>query len=246
MGRTTHPRPGRHVHASPEAPDAAAPYRRRESTVEDAMSVDATMPRVGGRAVVVGAGLAGTSAAAALARRFDEVVVGDRDGLAPGADPRRGVPQGRHAHLLLPGGLRGLDSLLPGFVDELEGRGAHLIGAPDFRFHLGGGRLAFGDPELAITGATRPLIEDVVRSRVTDLPGVGLLPGRDVIGLIGGPGGREVTGVLIRRRDEPTDTAPLHADLVVDATGRGSRSPRWLDDLGSPAPADERLDVGVH
>ena len=42
-------------------------------------------------------------AAAALSAVADEVVVLDRDELPDGPEHRKGLPQGRHAHLLMAG-----------------------------------------------------------------------------------------------------------------------------------------------
>ncbi|CAM5576343.1 NAD(P)-binding protein OS=Streptomyces tendae OX=1932 GN=GUR47_10255 PE=4 SV=1 [Streptomyces tendae] len=67
------------------------------------------------RAVVIGAGLSGMLAAAVLsAAGADEVVVVDRDELPDGPEHRRGLPQGRHAHLLMAGGLTAMEELLEG------------------------------------------------------------------------------------------------------------------------------------
>src|ERR1700719_5319395 len=79
---------------------------------------------LGKRAVVVGAGLGGLSAARVLADYFDEVIILDRDELPDGATPRPGVPQGKHPHALLGGGLKALEQLFPGFCNELGRAGA--------------------------------------------------------------------------------------------------------------------------
>ncbi len=49
---------------------------------------------------------------------------------------------------------------------------------------------------------------------------------------------------MIRRADDGVEEQ-LSADLVVDATGRGSRAPSWLSDLGFPAPTEDRLHVDL-
>jgi 2-polyprenyl-6-methoxyphenol hydroxylase-like FAD-dependent oxidoreductase len=49
---------------------------------------------------------------------------------------------------------------------------------------------------------------------------------------------------VIRRADGSAEEL-LEADLVVDATGRGSRSPVWLEELGYPRPAEDEVRVGV-
>lgn len=196
-------------------------------------------------AVVLGASMAGLAAAATLAPRFARVTIVDRDVL-PEAEARNGVPQGRHAHLLLPSGLQGLAELFPGILDDLQGRGAHIIGTPEIRFNLGGGRLALQDTDMSISAATRPLIEGVVRQRVQALPGVRVISGRAAGGLVTSPDRTRVTGVRLRPEKGSDTDEVLEASVVVDATGRSSRSPEWLSNIGYEAPEEERIRVGVH
>src|SRR5690348_9903515 len=82
------------------------------------------------RAVVVGGSLGGMLAASVLARHADLVTVVERDRLPDGPRPRTGVPQARHAHLLMSGGARAIEELLPGTVDRLLRAGAHRVGLP--------------------------------------------------------------------------------------------------------------------
>ena len=200
--------------------------------------------RIGDHAVVLGASVAGLAAAATLAHRFDTVTIVERDPIPPVGEGRRSVPQGRHAHLLLPAGLRALGQLLPGIESDLDEHGAHVIPAPEFRFNIGAGRLALSDDRLAITGATRPLLEGVIRTRVADLPKVTLLAGQSVNGLTATDDRGRITGVRLAAGSGADGTLP--ADLVVDATGRRSDSPAWLETFGYDAPDDERMEVGVH
>src|SRR5690606_29599354 len=37
----------------------------------------------------------------------------------------------------------------------------------------------------------------------------------------------------------------IDADLVVDACGRGSSSPAWLEGLGYARPEEERIEIGI-
>lgn len=202
-------------------------------------------------AVVLGAGMAGLAAAVPLADRYDRVTVVDRDVLPDEASPdgaraRPGVPQGRHIHLLVPGGLQRLGALLPDVVDDFAAAGADVIPSPGWRFHMGGGRVAVSDPSLRITGATRPLLEQVVRNRVLALDGVDLVEGWSARDLLTTDDRTAVTGVRLQSEADPQQERRFDADLVVDATGRGSAAPRWLADLGYPPPTEERLSVGVH
>lgn len=204
------------------------------------------MNRHGNHAVVLGASMAGLVHAVPLAERFDRVTLVDRDGLPERPETRGGVPQGHHIHLLVPGGLTRLEDLLPGVVGDLSDRGAHVIQAPEWRFHMGGGRLDLAGADFRITGATRPLIEDVVRDRVRALDGVEVLEGWAARELTTTEDRSRVTGVRLRSEADPAEERTLTADFVVDTTGRASRSPHWLAELGYPPPAEERLNVGVH
>jgi 2-polyprenyl-6-methoxyphenol hydroxylase-like FAD-dependent oxidoreductase len=203
------------------------------------------MTHVGEDAVVLGASLGGLAAAAALAERFHRVTVVERDTLPRSGGHRKGVPQGRHVHILLPAGRLGLDALLPGVVDDLRARDARVIHTTEVRFHIAGGSLLLDDTDLEIVGATRPLLESVVRDRVRAQPGVLFLEDHDARGLLTTPDRSRVIGVRLGSRDANA-VETLAADLVVDATGRSSRSPRWVSDLGYPSPDEERLQVGVH
>ncbi|WP_409331576.1 FAD-dependent oxidoreductase [Trujillonella humicola] len=194
--------------------------------------------RVAGTAVVVGASMAGLCAARVAAERFDRVVVLDRDGLPAGPDPRGRVPQGRHPHLLLVSGARILDRWFPGIVDELLSAGAvdvDLCG--DAHWYQEGGVMSRPRTALRSPSMSRPLLEHVVRRRVTALPRVTLRGGTTVVGLVTDASRTLVTGVRL-------DTgAALAADLVVDATGRQARSLGWLDELGFAPPAVSEVHV---
>jgi 2-polyprenyl-6-methoxyphenol hydroxylase-like FAD-dependent oxidoreductase len=119
-------------------------------------------------AIVVGAGLGGLSAARVLSDYFDEVMILDRDELPDDAIPRPGVPQGKHAHLLLAGGLKALENLFPGLGNELMRAGAEPID-PGFHSLIEvAGRdvwpqIKFGWSTYSMT---RPLIERVLRRQV--------------------------------------------------------------------------------
>ncbi len=199
---------------------------------------------VQGRALVVGGGIAGLLAARVLAEGHLEVQVLDRDDLEgrDASDPRRGVPQGRHIHALLPRGRRILEELFPGLTRELVDAGApcgDLLG--DARLHLGGHRLARADAGLTTVSVSRPLLEARVRARVAELPNVTFGSPADVLGLVTTPDGQRVRGVRILRRADDSAEEILDAAMVIDAMGRGSRTPRWLEQLGYEQPPEDRI-----
>ncbi|HEX4812600.1 MAG TPA: FAD-dependent monooxygenase [Nonomuraea sp.] len=189
-------------------------------------------------AVVIGASVAGLLAAAALSPIAERVTVLDRDEL-PGQDVhRRGTAQSRHAHGLLARGLEVMERLLPGLTAELTARGA--FGGDlqaDCRWINEGRRLARAPGGMPGLLVSRLLLEGQIRRRVSALPGVDVIGGRQVFGLA--HDGDRVTGVRL----VPGET--IAADLVVDASGRGSRLPSWLARLGFPAPEEERVQIDL-
>jgi len=199
------------------------------------------------RAVVLGGSLAGLLAARVLADHYTEVLVVDRDDvLAAGDDPRRGVPQGTQVHGLLLGGREAVERLLPGWTEGVTARGA-AVGdvSSQAAWWFPHGRLAQAPSGMDAVAASRPLIEGEVRRRVTALPNVTVRGRTDVAGITATADGTRITGARLVDRTPGAAATSVPADLVVDATGRGSRTPAWLADLGYPAPPEDRIDLGV-
>jgi 2-polyprenyl-6-methoxyphenol hydroxylase-like FAD-dependent oxidoreductase len=220
--------------------------RPRRATVAGMTEAEVTATQVGEHAVVLGGSLAGLASAAVVAQRFERVTIVERDGLPVTGQHRKGVPQGRHVHVLMPAGLSGLTELFPGVLEELREQGAHSFDAGALRFNIAGGSLLLSDADVEFIAATRPLLEGVACERVRSLGNVRFTEGRVACGLTTTPDRSRVTGVRLRRDTGRGGEQDLEADLVVDATGRGSRSPRWLAALDYPVPSEERIHVGVH
>jgi 2-polyprenyl-6-methoxyphenol hydroxylase-like FAD-dependent oxidoreductase len=206
------------------------------------------MQKIGNHAVVLGAGIAGLLAARVVSEGYERVTVVERDALSDTVQPRRGVPQGRHAHNLLPTGSKAIGALFPGLLDDLEAGGAPVArDLEEVRFCPAGHHLRLeGRPEgLFIYQPSRPHLEGRLRARVRALPAVEIVDRCEVTGLRADATGDRVTGVRIHRGVPGGTEETLDADLVVDATGRGSRAPVWLAALGHEQPAEERLVVDV-
>jgi 2-polyprenyl-6-methoxyphenol hydroxylase-like FAD-dependent oxidoreductase len=203
------------------------------------------------KAIVIGASMAGLLAARALADHFDQVTLLERDTFPePGAN-RKGVPQGKHTHVLLERGRQIMEKYLPGLTDELTGQGAAHI--PDVSlnvrwFHSGGFHQP-GVSGISGVGVSRPTLEALVRTRVLALPNVRALEGRSVLGLVTEDGSGQstgrVVGVRLENRQSGGGEETMTAGLVVDASGRGSRSPAWLEELGYRQPAVEEVRIGM-
>jgi 2-polyprenyl-6-methoxyphenol hydroxylase-like FAD-dependent oxidoreductase len=202
--------------------------------------------QVGDRVVVLGASMAGLLAARVLADAFAQVTVVDRDQLPKGSAQRHGVPQGYHLHALLARGQQALEELFPGLTAALVAQG---VPAGDMlanaRLYLSGYRLRQAHTGLVLLCASRPVLEGHVRARVRELANVAFLDSCDIMGLAATPDGRRVTGARVQRREGGNAEEVLGADLVVDATGRGSRTPLWLETLGYARPVKDEVRIGL-
>lgn len=199
------------------------------------------MERVADRAVVVGGSVAGLLAARVLAEAVGEVVLVERDTWGTSAGHRRGVPQDRQPHLLLGRGRELLERLLPGFSAEVVAAGGHewdLQG--DGRYFSEGGLMAARPSGMVGVAGSRPLLESVLRRRVTALAGVTVLAPATAEPLLAGD---RVRGVRVRRASGEESEVP--AGIVVDATGRGSHLPVWLAEHGYGRPPESSHDLGL-
>jgi 2-polyprenyl-6-methoxyphenol hydroxylase-like FAD-dependent oxidoreductase len=199
----------------------------------------------GKHAIVLGASMAGLGTARALANHFERVTLVERDEISQAAAPRKGVPQGQHAHGLLPSGYRILAGYFPGMMDELVAAGAmpgDLTG--DFLWHQYGSWKLRADCGLKAIVVSRPLLERKVRERVLALPQVTLLQDHDVEAPVFDPATRRVTGLGLRKR-ATGEASTLAADLVVDALGRGSPSPKWLAAWGYGEVSETMVPIEV-
>jgi 2-polyprenyl-6-methoxyphenol hydroxylase-like FAD-dependent oxidoreductase len=197
------------------------------------------------RAVVLGGSVAGLLAASVLADSYRSVVVVERDVLPAHPDHRQGVPHGRHVHGILPSGLRLIEELLPGFTAGLVARGAlegDILG--NVRWYLNGRLLRQAATGLTALSASRPLIETGIRTAVRRRADITVLDGYDIVGVGTTPDRRRVVGARVTsRRGEGSRVLP--ADLVVDCSGRASRAPRWLADLGYPVPDEDVVGIDL-
>lgn len=201
-----------------------------------------------GAVVVVGGGHAGMLAVSALLGQVGKITVVERDRYPDGPAFRAGVPQARHVHNLDVGGQQAMENVLPGIVRALIDAGARrLVSSRDIVIHTESGwHHRFGFTRYALVTCTRPLLDFVIRNRVladaaASATRLQVFTATEVTGLTGAHG--RITGVRVRSRGVGQPEGEISADLVVDASGRGSRTPRWLEALDFPAPAEETVDA---
>lgn len=199
----------------------------------------------GRHAIVIGGSMAGLVTARVLSEHFERVTLIERDALHDHPEARKGQPQVRHLHALLVRGFQLMSQYFPDLLEGLQSSG-NLPGdmAQTMRWYCYGGyRARF---EFGIRGITtsRPFLEWQVRRRVLALPNVTALDGCGVERLLSSDDRARIVGVQIARRDGGA-AQTLSGDLVVDASGRGSRSPVWLEMLGYNRPEESSVTCGT-
>jgi len=198
-------------------------------------------------AIVIGGSLGGLLTARVLSEHFQRVTILERDAIPDEPTARKGQPHTRHLHGLLATGLETMTRYFPDLPEVLAAGGAIM---QDFAegmqwYAFGGYRKRF---RMGVKAAlmSRPFLESLIRERVVARPNVTLLDNCAVKQLITTPDRQRVTGIEVEARGEQQEVQRLMADLIVDCTGRGSRSPQWLTNLGYVAPevSEVMVDVG--
>ena len=201
----------------------------------------------GEKAIVIGASLAGLCAARVLSDFYDQVTVFERDELPSTPSNRTAVPQGRHVHLLMARGAVEYEGLFPGLLDDMVAAGVPILeNRPDcIYFGAAGHVLGTGQTlrdEFTAYVPSRPQLEWQIRRRVAAIANVEIQH-RSVARPRFDVDAQRVTGVYLDSdTDEPDFVA---ADVVVDAAGRGTRLPVWLERWGYQRPTEKTVEVGI-
>jgi 2-polyprenyl-6-methoxyphenol hydroxylase-like FAD-dependent oxidoreductase len=194
-------------------------------------------------AIIIGASLAGLCAARVLSDVSERVTVYERDELPVGPANRTAVPQGKHVHLLMARGANEFEKHFPGLLDGMVSEGVPILENRPDCIHFGAAGHVLGtahrlQKEFTAYVPSRPQLEWQIRRRVLAIENVDVVHATVAEPTYDGAR-RRVTGVLL----DSGEVVP--ADLVVDAAGRGTRLPVWLDKWGYPRPREETVDVGI-
>lgn len=190
--------------------------------------------------VVLGAGVAGLSAALALARDGQQVVLVERDEIVAGApdvgfEQRRGIPHLHQPHAFIPRGRMELRAAFPDVLAALHSAGAEDV---DLRPKIKGAPQP-GDEDFAYVGARRPLIEWALRNAVLAEASIAVRSGTQVLGFEGRPGARPAVDAV------RTSAGSIRADVVIDALGRRSPAKAWISALGGHPLPERSSDCGI-
>lgn len=199
-----------------------------------------------GHAVVIGGSIAGMLAARVLSNHFEQVTIVERDELPQGKQNRSGVPQGRHVHTLMIRGLNIIESMLPGFSEDLRAEGALSMNwGKELKCQLFGNWLAPIESDVESVVASRGLFEWVIRRRVMAMDCVKVIEQCQVAELLTTEDHSQVTGVRLVSKLDKKRSQLMAADFVVDASGRGSKAMSWLEELGYGRPEETSVDAKV-
>jgi flavin-dependent dehydrogenase len=202
-----------------------------------------TSPTTPNRAIIIGGSIAGMLAAAAIRDHVDSIEIIEAHDLPEGPEPRVGVPQAVHIHLLHTGGAEAIEDLLPGTIDQLLAAGAHRIPMTTNMviYSPEGWYRRWQRTTHYLIAASRDLTDYIVREQVCKDPRVKVRTHTKATGLLGNR--HRVTGVRLSTAGQAE--TELRADLVIDASGRSSRTPQWLAQLGINGLAEDTIDSGL-
>ena len=192
-------------------------------------------------AVVIGGSIAGLMAARVLSDYFSQVTILERDHLPDPPASRAGVPQDRHVHVLLQRGAMIAGRLFPTIEETLQAAGAHRVDLiADAQVKLRGQWLERYPSDKFTFACSRILLESVMRQQVQAIPNIAFESSAQVLGLVAD--GDQISGVHVRWKNRDQEDIQS-ADLVVDASGRTSKAPQWLAEIGYDEPEESVIDV---
>ncbi|MGA5677629.1 FAD-dependent oxidoreductase [Bacillus cereus] len=180
------------------------------------------------KAIVIGGSMAGKFAAKALSTSFKEVIIIEADERWDGKSSRKRVPQSNHPHVLLKGGENAIEELFPNITNELIEAGSIINNfTRDLKWHQFG---LWKQPfigEVHMIQQSRPLLEWHIQKRIHQISNITIKYETLVKGLLVDAKLNKVCGVKVKYLETNTQEE-VHADLVVDASGFGSKSIEWL------------------
>lgn len=191
-------------------------------------------------AVIIGGSLSGLLMGRVLAKHFDRVTIVERDTYPDQPIPRKGVPHSCFPHTLMLRGQQILEQLFPGLKAELIENGAiELDSLKELAFLTPAGWAARSSSDLMLLSCSRDLLDWSIRRRFAAFPNVQFLTKTSVTGLLTDAAHSKIVGISLHGNEE------LYAELIVDASGKASHTPQWLQSLGYQSPSETEVNAFV-
>nr|WP_090996568.1 glutamate synthase [Bacillus sp. 491mf] len=183
-------------------------------------------------AIVIGGSIAGKLAAKALSHYFQQVIVLEMGEEWTEKTPRKRVPQSYHPHVLLKGGEEAIEKLFPGISEQLiEDGGIVNNFTGDLRWHHFGLWKKPFVGELKMVQQSRPMLEWHLQRRISEVSNISTKYETKVKQLLIDQQQNKILGVKIQCLKTGKEEE-LHANVVVDASGFGSKNIDWLQTHG--------------
>ena len=196
-------------------------------------------------AIVIGGSIAGLLAAHVLSNYFSQVTIIEKNQFPKEPLPRKGVPQSTQPHILLTKGYRIISEFFPDISAELLQKGALTIDwGQEFNCFSEYGWFAhtLEPSELISITCSRPLLEWAIREQIKKNTQIKFLEEHLVTGLIYNQKEHLISGVKIRSLSSKDEKKEI-AQLVLDCSGRSSKTPQWLKDIGLTPPPESIVDA---
>lgn len=197
------------------------------------------------KAIVLGASVAGLLAARALSENCRQVLIIERDQVRGVIKPRRGVPQGPHVHGLLARGQQILEEYFDGFTEQARAAGIPTADLGELRWFFNGRRLKPAPTGLTCVSADRPVLEDLIRRNVLKIPNIELAEEHSLLRYVFADDSNTQISAVEVLDSHSGKVSVSEADLVVDCTGRGSRTSALLESAGYSRPETETVPIGL-
>jgi len=191
-----------------------------------------------GKAIVIGGSIAGLLAARVLSDYFKEIIMIEKDDYVEGDKVRNGVPQANHVHILLVKGREILQDFFPELEKDLVKKGANKIDfLNDSRYRLPSGWAPKFNSGIITFACTRTLLENTIRQQIQKITKIKI------------ENGKYVTSLALETPNKVSlktkDGKEIQGDLIIDCTGRNTKTPCWLEDIGFPKPQETKIDSFV-
>ncbi|MBD3917386.1 FAD dependent oxidoreductase [Paenibacillus sp. PR3] len=197
------------------------------------------------RAIVIGGGIAGLLAAKVLSDYYGEVVIVDRDDFPLEPVNRPGTPQAFQPHRFTPRSRLILNRLFPDLIDELIKHGAYPTRGKNVHLLNPYGCMSAVEHNHDAS-FSRALFEWVIRSKIRATENVRLLGMNEATYLQTSEDRSRITGIVIKERESgERKQSTMKADLIIDTSGRLSKTVQWLSELEYKVPQPDRLKIDL-